>query len=183
VTDVFLERHFDPPIHRAAVLDGAAAMADALRRRQVHWLGSLLTANGHEVLCGFRGPDVEAVRAALAAAEVDVATCWIGTIHGSSDPPDPDPAATLVLVGRRFDEPVTMESIQAIEFANRGYLESRQVRFLRSYFSEDQRRMLCLYQAPDAESVRVTQLQAGMPFDTVSPVEWVDSPDSESPAD
>lgn len=181
MTDLFLERRFDPPLQRDAVLAGASAIADALQRRQVHWLGTVLAAGGRELLCGFRGPDADAVRGALASAEVDASSSWVGTIHGSSDPPDPDPAAMLVLVGRRFDEPVTMESIQAIEFAHRSCLESRRVRFLRSYFSEDQRRMLCLYQAPDVESVRVTQLQAGMPFETVTSAEWVHGADGAAP--
>ena len=39
------------------------------------------------------------------------------------------------------------------------------VRFLRSYFSTDGRRMLCLYEAPDVESVRFANRQAGLPFD------------------
>jgi hypothetical protein len=39
------------------------------------------------------------------------------------------------------------------------------VRFLRSYFSRDRRRMICLYEAPDADSVRLAQEKAGVPFE------------------
>jgi hypothetical protein len=41
------------------------------------------------------------------------------------------------------------------------------VSFLRSYFAIDGRRMLCLYEAPDVESVRFANRQAGLPFDRV----------------
>jgi hypothetical protein len=37
------------------------------------------------------------------------------------------------------------------------------VRFVRTYFATDRRRMICLYVAPDAESVRLAQVQAGLP--------------------
>jgi len=43
------------------------------------------------------------------------------------------------------------------------------VRFLRTYFSADRRRMVCCYAAPDAESVRLAQRQAGVPFERVWP--------------
>jgi hypothetical protein len=39
------------------------------------------------------------------------------------------------------------------------------VRFLRSYFSRDRRRMICLYDAPNAEAVRFAQEKAGVPFE------------------
>ena len=46
-------------------------------------------------------------------------------------------------------------------------MELHRVTFLRTFFSLDCRRMLCLYQAPDAESVRLAQRQAGMPLERV----------------
>jgi hypothetical protein len=36
--------------------------------------------------------------------------------------------------------------------------------------------MLCLYHAPDAESVRLAQRQANMPMETVRPIEIVRPP-------
>ena len=41
------------------------------------------------------------------------------------------------------------------------------MRFLRTYFSTDRRKMLCLYGARDAEHVRMVQAQAGMPPERV----------------
>jgi hypothetical protein len=72
---------------------------------------------------------------------------------------------STVVVERSFAEPVLLEDIQAIEDRGAWCLEAHGVRFLRTYFSRDRRRMICLYEAGDAESVRIAQQQAGVPFD------------------
>jgi hypothetical protein len=72
-----------------------------------------------------------------------------------------------VLVERSFADPVALADVQALEDANQWCLDVREVRFVRTYFSRDRRRMLCLYQSPDAESVRAAQREAGLPVDRV----------------
>lgn len=69
----------------------------------------------------------------------------------------------LVIVERVFDEPVEIEALAATEEKFRWCREQHRVTYLRSYFSKDKKRMLCLYEAPDAESVRELQRTAGMP--------------------
>lgn len=73
----------------------------------------------------------------------------------------------VVVVERRFAAPVTMEEMQAREDAVAWCLEQYAVRFVRSYFSVDRRTMFCIYRAPDAESVRATQRQGGLPVDRI----------------
>ena len=72
---------------------------------------------------------------------------------------------SIVVVERTFREPVALEDIQAVERRGAGCLEAHGVRHLRSYFARDRRRMVCLYEAPDAESVRLAQEKAGLPFE------------------
>lgn len=72
-----------------------------------------------------------------------------------------------VIVEREFEEPVGFEEVERREAEAAWCLEVRSVRFVRSFFSSDRRRMLCEYEAPDAESVRAAQLQAGLPFTRV----------------
>jgi len=69
---------------------------------------------------------------------------------------------SVVLVERSFPQPVAFE-----DFRGRGAscLELHRARFLRAYFSADRLRMICLFEAPDAESVRVAQEKSGLPFD------------------
>jgi hypothetical protein len=71
----------------------------------------------------------------------------------------------LVIVERRFAQPVQFEDIQALEDAGSWCLDLHHVRFLRTLFSRDCRRMLCFYEAPDAEAVRLAEAKAQVPFD------------------
>ena len=73
----------------------------------------------------------------------------------------------LVLVERRFSRPTRFEDIQALEDEGAWCLKAHGVRFLRTFFSRDGKRMLCLYEAPDAEAVRLAETQARVPFDNV----------------
>jgi hypothetical protein len=73
----------------------------------------------------------------------------------------------MVVVERTFAEPVRFEDIQALEDRGAWCLEMHGVRFHKTYFSADRRRMICIYEAPDAESVRLAQTKAAMPFDRV----------------
>ena len=73
----------------------------------------------------------------------------------------------LVIVESSFGEPVRLGEIQAIDDRGAWCLEMYGVRFVRSYISTDRRRMICLYEAQDADSVREAQQKAGVPFERV----------------
>ena len=72
-----------------------------------------------------------------------------------------------VIVERSFDQPEAFDDIQALEDRFAWCLEQHHVKFIRSYFSKDRRRMICEYEAPDAESVRQVQRTAQLPFDRI----------------
>ncbi|KPK16019.1 MAG: hypothetical protein AMJ62_07510 [Myxococcales bacterium SG8_38] len=80
-----------------------------------------------------------------------------------------------VIVERAFDQPASFADIQAREDQFAWCLEQHRVKFIRSYFSKDRRRMICEYEAPDAETVREVQRTASMPFEriwTAEAFEW-----------
>jgi hypothetical protein len=82
-----------------------------------------------------------------------------------------------VIVERRFDEPQIFDELQAKEESFAWCLEQHGVRFIRSYFSKDRKRMICEYEAPDAESVRRAQRTASLPFEhiwTATLFDWND---------
>ncbi len=70
-----------------------------------------------------------------------------------------------IVVERGFDEPTELAPAQAAEDAVAWCLEQHGVTFLRTYHAVDRRRMVCIYQAPDAEAVRATQRRAGLPVE------------------
>ena len=73
----------------------------------------------------------------------------------------------LILVEREFEEPVTFAEVQALEQASGDCFTLRSIEFLHSYFSADRTRMICVYEAADAESVREANRLAELPFSQV----------------
>lgn len=161
-TNVFLERTFDIPHSAADVHARARQTGWCFDLHKVDWCSSFLAASGRRIVCWFSAPDVESARLAIRQSGLDVRRLWPGTVHDAPEPAEPN-----VLVERSFDDPVTLEQIQALEDASAWCLQAHNVKFARTFFSADRRRMVCLYQAPDAESVRLAQREAAMPLDAV----------------
>jgi hypothetical protein len=72
-----------------------------------------------------------------------------------------------LLVEKTFATPVTDEEIKRIGQRLDPCLEAHGARWMRSYVSRDRRRMVCVFEAPDAEMVRLSHRSAGVPFDRV----------------
>lgn len=168
--ELILEREFTQPLCATTVRSASEMLKEqgCLQLHRVEWMGSLLSADGHKMVCRFRAPDAESVRIALRAVGVtDMRCLWPGTLHQRPGLTEAEGASGNVLVRRRFEQAVSVEQIQALEDASAWCLEARRVKFVRTYFSTDHKRMICLYHAPDAESVRQAQRQANMPFEDV----------------
>ena len=162
MTMLVLERHFDPALTRPMVIDITHSSAWCLEQYRVDWLGSLLSADGRSMVCRFSAPDAESIRQALATVGADTRRLWPGTVHEVDEPAVPN-----VMVERSFGAAVSLAEVQAKEDAGQWCLDAHDVRFVSTWFSLDHKRMLCLYNAPDAESVRAAQLQAQMPLERV----------------
>jgi hypothetical protein len=77
--------------------------------------------------------------------------------------------SVVVVVERSFAEPVAFEDVEALACRGAWCLEAHAVSYLRTWFSRDRRRMVCFYEAPDAESVRHAQRRMGMPYEMAWP--------------
>lgn len=167
MSEILVERHWEKPLTDDDMLALFAAAGNCLAAHRCEWRGSLLSRDRHELFCHFSAPDAESVRIALREAGSPRGSTWPGTIHDAPGFTEESLAQANVLVTRRFEQPVGLADIQAIEDAGAGCLENHRVRFVRTYFSTDRKRMMCLYRAPDAESVRIAQREAGMPVERV----------------
>ncbi len=167
MTEVLVERHWDPPLTDADMGRMFESAAGCLDIHRVGWNGSLLSADGRDLFCHFSAPDAESVRIAMYQAGSPRGSVWAGTVHDAPGLTDDELARANVLVSRRFEEPVALRDIQALEDAGAGCLDTHRVRFVRTFFSTDRRRMICLYHAPDAESVRIAQRAANMPVERI----------------
>lgn len=168
MTDMFLERRFDDePMTEAIALELGAFAQTCFDLYGVAWLESLLARDGRLMICRFRSPDAESTRLALRQAGAEIGALWPGTVHSAGQSTTDDDPMTPVVVTRTFEEPVSLDAVQAREDAAAHCLKNHRVRYLRTFFSNDRRRMVCVYRAPDAESVRLAQNQAEMPVDQV----------------
>lgn len=71
-----------------------------------------------------------------------------------------------VIVERTLDQPANAGVLADNRERMVSCLQAHNVRFVQSYVSADGQRMICVYQAPDAESVRIALRQHGvLPFD------------------
>jgi hypothetical protein len=72
-----------------------------------------------------------------------------------------------IIVERRFDPPLTEAELAATEARMAPCLELYDVRWIRSYWAADRKRMICEYDAADIASVRNVQREADARFDGV----------------
>ena len=166
--DVFVERHWDTPLTAAEMKRAfKAAMDCCFALHRVGWQASYVSEDARDVFCHFSAPDAESVRIALQQSGSPRGLVWTCTVH---DPPagvGEEGAIANVLVSRRFPEPVDIDALRGLADASAGCLELHRVRRSRTFLSADRRRAVCLYAAPDAESVRISQRQANMPVERV----------------
>jgi hypothetical protein len=154
-------------------LEDVRALGDqaawCMEQYRVQHATSLLSLDGRKLTCAFVAPDTEAMRSVLRQVGIAYVRLWPAVIHAALDHPPSaglaTPSASLVVVERRFVEPVEAPAQQEIEDRGATCLTAHRVRFLRAYVSLDRRHMISTYAAPDTESVRIAQREAGMPFD------------------
>jgi len=167
MNDILVERHWDQALSDADMLAMLGSAADCLGIHRVDWHASRLSADGHELFCHFSAADAESVRIALNKAGSPRGQVWAGTVHDAPGMTDDELARANVLVSRRFEERMAFEEIQAAEHAGASCLLTHRVQRVRTYLSADRRRMISLYQAPDAESVRLALQAANVRVDRV----------------
>lgn len=70
-----------------------------------------------------------------------------------------------IVVERIFPQPVDIEALRIAARDDDGCLARHDAQYLYGYLAPDRRRMICVFEAPDAESVRIANRQSGMPFE------------------
>jgi hypothetical protein len=166
-TDIFMERAWPQPQTEA---DMQLMMEDmsCLGIHRIDWCGSLLSADARDMFCHFRGADAESLRIVMRSKPLPPARIWSCTVQDTQpDLSASDLARANVVVGHEFESPADYDARELSEEVNMGCFQIHRVRRVRSYLSTDRLRMFSLYEAPDAESVRVVQREAGLPPDRV----------------
>jgi hypothetical protein len=82
-----------------------------------------------------------------------------------------------VIVEYAFDPPATEEELDRMAEQLDPCLEGRDVRFVQSFVSLDRTRRICVFEAADAETVRVSYRSANVAFERVWPAEQITADD------
>jgi len=167
MTDVFIERQLPEALTTEGMAAIAASFGQCLAIHRVTWRGSLLSADGRELFCHFVAPDAESVRLAMRQAGAPPGRAWACRVQDAPGTADADLADTTAIVLHAFPEPASFGARELQERVDTGCFHAHRVRLLRSYLSVDGQRLVALYRAPDAESVRIAQRGAGLPPDRV----------------
>ncbi|MEO8033683.1 MAG: DUF4242 domain-containing protein [Acidobacteriota bacterium] len=72
----------------------------------------------------------------------------------------------ILVLEQTFEPPMTPEQLNEAARKLDKCLEQHGARWMRSYVSSDRRRMICEFEAADAEAVRASARSAGVPFDS-----------------
>jgi hypothetical protein len=162
MTVVVVEREYENAITEQDIAAMAQEGGSCLSLYAIDWIESFLSASGKLLVCQFRAPDAETTRTALRQLGITPKAVWPASLHEAGSDQSPN-----VMVERRFEQAISLEALQAQEDASAFCLEAHNVSFVRTLFSLDRKRMLCLYHAPDAQSVREAQRKADMPVERV----------------
>jgi hypothetical protein len=178
VIDVFVERLFDPPLRAHEIEAVLQPRRSRLTARGIEWREGFLDRSGRRMLCRFNALDEAAVRHALRLVHVEVSALWAGRAYTPGLLPVPDSTAvssSLVLAQHQIEHPVTLADLRTVESLCEWCFETHRIRLIRILVSMDFRRIVYLYCAPDAESVRLAHRQAGLGLDHVWPYREVTS--------
>lgn len=74
---------------------------------------------------------------------------------------------SYLVMERTFDKPMLDADLERMGERLGPCLQEHSVQYLRSYLSSDRRRMICTFEARDAEAVRMAYRTAGYPFERV----------------
>lgn len=164
---VIVERTFQQPAQFEEVhaLDDSGAWCFSAHR--VRSLKTLFSRDRRRMLCFYEAPDAEAVRLAEGEARTTFDRAWTCARLPIGRPDDKAAVTEYVVVERQFPGPVTPELfVNALR--EKGWcLDLHRAEYVEGYLGTDGLRAVCVFRAPDAESVRLANSQAGVPYASV----------------
>lgn len=165
MTEIFAERRLtEGPISERAFKLTAHACLDVHR---VECRQSMLALGGERMLCHFRAPDLESARSVLRQYDADFDAVWGATIYEAEAVPVAETAVAQVLEEARYSRPIDIAELESEDDAATHYLAAHDIWRLRTIVSFDQRSVLRIYRAPDADTVRRARREAGVCVDQV----------------
>lgn len=160
---VVVERWYEEPQDLARMQGAEDAVAWCLEQHAVTFLHTFASPDRCRVMCVYRAPDVEAVRVTQRTAGLRVDLAWAARPLGEGALPEGD----CFVVERSFPGPLTEAQAAAAISGARSCLDIHRAELARSFLARDGMRMVCVFRAPDAETVRTVNRQVQIPYDKI----------------
>ena len=160
---VLVERRFEQPTNFADIQHLENAGASCLQSHRVRFLKSFLSRDRRRMLCLYEAPDSESVRLAEDQAKVPYERAWTCQLLGGQLPRD-NSSGEYVVAERFFASPITPEFVATTFCGAQWCLDLHKASYIESFLGKDGLRMVCVFRAPDAESVRMANTQGGVPY-------------------
>lgn len=173
MTLVIVERSFATPVAFADIQAIEDAGAWCLQAHQVTFLKTLFSTDRQRMLCWYEAPDAESVRRAQAQAQMPFDAAWacrrIDPFAGAEHPAVAAGSSVHVAVERSFPAPMTAEDVARVAQSGTWCFELHRTEYVESHIALDGLRLVCLFRAPDTESVRILNRQLDLPQERVWP--------------
>jgi hypothetical protein len=164
---VVLERVFDVPQIFDDLQAREDAIADCFADHLVVGRCSYMALDGRSAICLYDAPDAETVRTTQRRAGLPVQHAWSATLIGAHEPPAA--GSIVIVVQREFAEPISLSYLETT-LRERGHcLDIHRVALRTTHLARDGCRAVCVFDAPDAESVRKANHQMEIPVQRAWP--------------
>jgi hypothetical protein len=158
MSEVMVERSYPEPLSDEVLNRNLDAALPCLNLHRVTWRRSFLSLDRKELVCPFSARDAESVRIALQQAGARRGLVWSCRIEDAPGMAEGDVQQAAVYACSASPESDIVSAFEPDALC----LVTHRVKTLRRYVSLDRRRLIALYEAPDAESVRLALHGAGL---------------------
>lgn len=164
---IVVETVVEQPLTDEALQEADSRALPCLQARNARWCYSLLSSNRQRMICTFEAPDVESVRVAYRKARVEFNRMWAAEmlVPEGATPMWNEPA--LKVLESSYPDGLTDQQWQEASQLMLPCYAERKIEWLRSYVSLDRTRVVCEFNAPDAEVIREAHHKFGVAFDRV----------------
>jgi len=161
---VIVERQFEALRTFEDIAAQEAAASWCLSTHNVRYLRSYFSRDRRHMICFYDAPDAEAVRATQRTAQLPVSFVYsVDTIvERSAELRD---RYSIVVAQRDLEQRFTRDEIVHAASDPMGCHERQRLTHVGAYMSVDRSRMVCIFYGPDAEAVRASDRQAGVPLE------------------
>lgn len=161
---VIVERRFAEatPFEEIQALEDRVAWC--LEQHEVRFLRTYFSRNRRHMVCIYEAPDADAVRTTQRQGEIPFETIWSGKLLIPSEQAPPVEGLEQVVVQQVLPVSYSAEQVGGIMEQTRGCFDLYRAALRQTYLALDGMRMICVFDAPDAESVRTAKVQSGIPL-------------------